>query len=63
MAKRCFADRNDDKREMKSSIVTQEQSFCLLEKLSGSLSACVLDSSVRSSPDNLLTCRKGRELR
>lgn len=57
-AKRCFADRNDDRREMKSSTVTQKESFCLLEKLSGSLSACVLSSSV-SSPNNLLVAGSG----
>lgn len=59
MTKRCSADRNYDKEEMKSCTVTQKQSFCLLEKLSGSLSACVLDSSNKSSCNKLLTAGKG----
>lgn len=58
MTKRCCADRNDDKRDVKSCTVTQKQSFCLLEKLSESLSACVLSSSDKGSPNNLLTAER-----
>lgn len=55
----CSADRNDDKREMKSCTATQKQSFSLFKKLSGSLSACVLNSSDKSFPNNLLTAKNG----
>lgn len=58
VTKRCSADRND-KRRMKSCTVTQKQSFCLLEKLSGSLSTCVVNFSDKSSPNNLFTAEKG----
>lgn len=58
VTKRCSADRNY-KGRIKSCTVTQKQSFCLLEELSGSLSACVLNFSDKSSPNNLLTAGKG----
>ena len=58
VAKQRSADRNDDKQEVKSCTVTQKSGFCLLEKLSGSLSACLLRSSDKSFPNNLLAIGK-----